>query len=134
MCVVTIANFRLYGTEGGENFDISTEEGVNDIYSFAEQVDQQGDLYIITNIDTPWANHYECTLLDDIVAVVESIKDFTPKEYNVFEAIAKKQMHDVLDVVIRIEQGQILEYHADIDEDDIWESVTMNNKKIVVTR
>lgn len=112
---------------------ISTQ-GVNDIYSFAEKVYQQGDLYIITNIDTPWANDYECTLLDDIVEVVEAIKDFTSKEYDVFEAIAKKQMHDVLDVVIRIQQGQILEYHAGINEDDIWESITMNNKKIVVTR
>lgn len=131
--LVTIANERLYPLDEGEEYNLFTKEGINGIYDYAEQVDQQGDIYIIMNIDAPWANHDECALVDDIVEVAVAIKDFTPTEYAVFEAIGKTQMHEVLDIVIRIQQGQLVEYNEDIDEDDIWESVIINNKKIVVT-
>ena len=130
---ITLASETNYNkTDDGQEFNLLEQSGIQNAYAYTEQLAQENENYIVVNIDSPFADWNPETLLDDVVEVAVLLNKMTVFQQRVFIEIAQKQVHEPFDIADAILNNDILEIEM-INEDDIWETVTLDNEFFAVS-
>ena len=130
---ITLASETRYNkTDDGQEFNLLEHAGIQNAYEYTEQLAQENENYIVVNIDSQFADWNPETLLDDVVEVAVLITKMTVFQQRLFIEIAQKKIHEPFDVAYAILNNDILEIEM-INEDDIWETVTLNGEVFAVS-
>ena len=130
---ITLASETRYNkTDDGQEFNILEHAGIQKAYEYTEQLAQENENYIVVNIDSQFADWNPETLLDDVVEVAVLLNKMTVFQQRLFIEIAQEQTHEPFDVAYAILNNDILEIEL-IDEDDIWETVTLDNEVFAIS-
>lgn len=135
---VKISEYLNDGTyvENDKEYDLYSQDGIKQMYSFVEELENQDKDYVVTNIQTDdnWAWFDEITNVDDMVFIARKIQEMTDFEYLAFRTVVLERIQEPLDVAKHILSNGIevkKEYHND-DEIEFWEEFTMLGQQFVI--
>lgn len=135
MLEVSIASEREYDKNYESlNYDLMSKKDIKKAFEQVDTIFENGSNYIIVNIESEnnWANYDEYTLLDDITEIALLIHKMNELQYNSFIAIAQEQIHEPIDIAKNVLNNTITLDSENADEDDIWETAIIENKKYII--
>lgn len=135
---VKISEYLNDGTyeENDKEYDLFSQDGIKQMYSFVEELENQDKDYVVTNIQTndSWAWLDEITNVDDMVFIARKIQEMTDFEYLAFRTVVLERIQEPLDVAKHILSNGIevkKEHHND-GEIEFWEEFTMLGQQFVI--
>lgn len=136
--IVNVSEYFNDGTynQGTVNYDLYSQEGIKQLYSFVEKLEQQDKDYVVTNIQTDdnWAWYDEITNVDDMVFIARKLKEMTDFEYLAFKTIVLERIQEPLDVAKHILSNgiEVKKAHHNDDEIEFWEEFTLLSQQFVI--
>lgn len=135
---VKVSEYLNDGTyvENDKEYDLYSQDGIKQMYSFVEELESQDKDYVVTDIQTDdsWAWFDEITNVDDMVFIARKIQEMTDFEYLAFRTVVLERIQEPLDVAKHILSNGIevkKAYHND-DEIEFWEEFELLNTKYVI--
>lgn len=111
-----------------EWYDLMKVEEVQAAYRNIKQVED----YIVSDIESEWADFDSNSSIDDMVETINLIKNLPVKKQMMFKSIYKEGIHEPLDIARNLKNNKT-KYLRNIDEfDEIWETVFIGNKEIAI--
>lgn len=135
---VKISEYLNDGTyvENDKEYDLYSQDGIKQMYSFVEELENQDKDYVVTNIQTDdsWACFDEITNVDDMVFIARKIQEMTDFEYLAFRTVVLERIQEPLDVAKHILSNgiEVKKAHHNDDEIEFWEEFQLLNTKYVI--
>lgn len=135
---VKISEYLNDGTyvENNKEYDLYSQDGIKQMYSFVEELENQDKDYVVTNIQTDdnWAWFDEITNVDDMVFIARKIQEMTDFEYLAFRTVVLERIQEPLDVAKHILSNgiEVKKAHHNDDEIEFWEEFQLLNTKYVI--
>lgn len=115
--------------ENGRWHDLMISEGVDSAYQHLDDILGTHDDYIVSAVQSDWAQYDEHTALDDMIETVTELKKMMDDEVILFKEIYRDGTHEPMDIARSILQNE-MKYIEDIDEDDeVWETVFLEKEQ-----
>lgn len=111
-----------------EWYDLMKVEEVQAAYRNIKQV----EVYIVSDIESEWADFDSNSSIDDMVETINLIKNLPVKKQMMFKSIYKEGIHEPLDIARNLKNNKT-KCLRNIDKfDEIWETVFIGNKEIAI--
>lgn len=109
--------------------DLMTQEGIKNAYQHLDEIHENDNDYIISNVQTDWARFDSNTSLDDMIETVVLLKNMMDDEVRLFKEMYKECTHEPIDIATNILNNE-MKYVEDVEEDDeIWETVFFDKEQ-----
>ena len=133
---VKVSEYLNDGTyvENDKEYDLYSQEGIKQLYSFVEELENQDKDYVVTDIktDDSWAWFDEITNVDDMVFIARKIQGMTDFEYLAFRTVVLERIQEPLDVAKHILSNGIEVKNQKHEEIEYWEEFQLLNTKYVI--
>ena len=103
--------------------DLMEQTGIKVAYDHLDTIFLKNEDYIITDIESDWAQFDKNTALDDMVDTANVIDNMLEDEVELYKLIYSAGIQEPLDIAYKVRYHE-MKYIEDVCEDDeIWETV-----------